>query len=341
VKTVTDAVYNLIENLLPQDEMGSSYTNTLLSLVRAAHARAEKNPSLTDLPILCCQAAGGDIRRAVPVTVAWWLLHLAAQVLDDIEDGEPECAFWAALGAPQALNAATGLIFAAQCALSGLPRLGVPASLALALLDDFGQTILRMCAGQHADLAQKVTGLSLEQYRAIMVAKSSDPFALACRAGAKLGTEDARLVACYAEFGYNLGVLVQISDDLLDLQEPSQWNDLATGQQTLPILYALSVAHPSQQATLRQLLLQAPEDAEAEVKARQIIISLGAPTYLLAEAQVHRRRAKEALRAVGQFNLAHDQLLALVDQVMPGASLIHPTGGTKGALFPSPNDENR
>jgi geranylgeranyl pyrophosphate synthase len=233
----------------------------------------------------------------------------------------------------------TRLIFVAQRALSGLPRLGVPLPLSLSSLDDFGRTVLCMCAGQHADLAaQNATDLSLEQYRAIVAAKSGGFFALACRAAAMLGAEDTK-VARYAEFGYNLGMLVQISDDLVGLWESGQRNDLAAGQQTLPILYALSVADLKQQAILRELLLQAPDDASAEAEARQIIIALGAPAYLLVEAQVHRRRAKDALQATGQFNPAYDQLSALVDEIIPDASLIHSTRGAKDDPFSSPDDK--
>jgi competence protein ComQ len=334
MEAANNAAYSLIENLLPQDEVGFGYTDDLLSFVHA-HAREESDPSLTSLPILCCQATDGDVHQAIPVAAAWRLLHLAAQVLDDVEDRELDRTFWVSMSTSQTLNAATGLIFAAQLALSGLPRLGVPASLALALLDDFGRTTLRVCAGQHADLAaQNGANLSLEQYQAIVAAKSGDCFALACRAGAMLGTKDSRRVAHYTEFGYNLGVLVQISDDLVGLQESGQRNDLAAGQQTLPILYALSVAPPKQQVVLRELLLKAPGDVSAEAEARQTIISLGALAYLLIEAQVHRRRAKHALQATGRSIPAHKQLLTLVDQVMPGSSLIHSVGDTKDDYLP-------
>lgn len=333
----TGAVYDLIESLLPHGEVGSNYNSDLLSPIQAARASYEETPSLADLALLCCQAVGGDTHRAIPIAAAWWLLHLAAQVLDDIEDREPDSALWVTLNQPQAINVSTGLIFMAQRALSsGLHQLGVPASLALAILDDFGRTILHMCAGQHADLAaQNATDLSLEQYWAIVAAKSGNFFALACRAGSTLGTEDTHLVAHYTEFGYNLGMLVQISDDLVGLQESGLRNDLAAGQQTLPILYALNVAPSKQQATLRRLLLQAPDDAEAEAEARRMIIALGAPTYLIVEAQVHRQRAEDALRTAGQFSQVHGQFFALVDRVMLRSSLIQPTGDVDGDLSPA------
>jgi geranylgeranyl diphosphate synthase type I len=338
---VTDAVYNLIKDLLPQDEASWGYRDALAALIYAAHAKEKKSLSMTNLAVLCCQAAGGDAHRAIPLAAAWRLLHIAAQVLDNIEDKESDCTLGTPLDVPQALNATTGLIFTAQRALSSLPRSGVSATLALAILDDFGSVILRMCAGQHADLAvQNAVRPSLEQYQTIIATKSGDFFALPCRVGAMLGIEDAQQVARYAEFGYNLGVLVQISDDLTDLRVSGQQSDLASGRSTLPILYALSIASPTQQAVMKELLLRAPNDAEAEAEARQMIIALGAPTYLLVKAQVHRRRAEQALRTTCRFGPAHDQLLALVSQVMPASSLIHSAGGFEGDPFPSLDDED-
>ncbi len=92
---------------------------------------------------------------------------------------------------------------------------------------------------------------------------------------------------------------------------------------------------------MNRLLLQAPDDAGAEAEAQQIITALGAPAYLLVEAQVRCRRAKDALRVAGRSSSAYDQLLALVDQVMPGLSLVHPTGGAEDGFLPSPNNEGR
>ena len=266
------------------------------------------NPFLL-LPILCCEAAGGDEDQATAIAAAWFLLYLAARVLDDIEDGDALQSPWSAIGAPQAINAATGLIFASQLAFAHLPQIEADRDLALSLLEDFNRTTLRMCAGQHADLTEE-SNLSLERCLSIAEAKSGEFFALACRAGALLGTDE---VAPYSEFGYNLGVLIQMCDDFEGIWNPQGRSDLATGKRTLPVIYALNVAPPSVRDCLEQLLVKATGEQEAEGQARRIITALGAPHYLLIEAQIRRRRAEAALCSTGKSSSACRQLIALLN----------------------------
>lgn len=144
-------VYAFIKNLLHQGEMLSNIVEIWES---AFPLDREGGTSSLLLPILCCEAAGGDGDQATAIAAAWLLLCLAAKILDDIEDGDAHLTPWSAIGTPQAINAATGLIFASQLALARLPRMGADRELALSLLEDFNRTTLRMCAGQHADLAE-------------------------------------------------------------------------------------------------------------------------------------------------------------------------------------------
>jgi geranylgeranyl pyrophosphate synthase len=298
-------VYAFIKDLIHQEE--------LLNIVDIWEStfpldKEEDTPSLL-LPILCCEAAGGDEDQATAIAAAWFLLCLAAKVLDDVEDGDVHQGLWSTMGAPQAINAATGLIFASQLALAHLPRIGAGRELALFLLSDFNRTTLRMCAGQHADLTEG-SDLSLERYFSIAGAKSGEFFALACRAGALMGTDE---VAPYSEFGYNLGVLIQMCDDFEGLWNLQGQSDLAAGKRTLPVIYALTVASPSVRERLERLLVKATDEQEAEEEARRIITALGSPHYLLIEAQIHRQRAAVALHSTGSPSPAYRQLMALLN----------------------------
>ena len=281
-------VYAFIKNLLHQDEVLSNIVDIWESAFPLD--KEEGTPSLL-LPILCCEAAGGDEDQATAIAAAWFLLYLAVKVLDDVEDGDVHQAPRSTMGAPQAINAATGLIFASQLALARLPQMGADRELAFFLLEDFNRTTLQVCAGQHADLTEG-GNLCLERCLSIAGAKSGEFFALACRAGALLGSDDQRRIASYSEFGYNLGVLIQMCDDFEGLWNPQGRSDLAAGKRTLPVIYALTVAPPSVRERLERLLVKATGEREAEEKARRIITELGAPHYLLIEAQIRRRKAK-------------------------------------------------
>jgi competence protein ComQ len=318
-----ERVYAFIRDLLHQDEVPSNIVDIWESAFPLDGERC--TPSFL-LPVLCCQAAGGDEHQATALAAAWCLFYLAAKVLDDVEDEDALQSPWYGIGVPAAINAATGLIFISQLALAYLPRMGASRELTLFLIEDFNRTVLRMCAGQHADLTE-ASGLSLELYFSIAGAKSGELFSLACRAGALLGTDE---VAPYSEFGYNLGVLIQICDDFEGVWNPKGRSDLAAGRRTLPIIYALTVAPPSVRDRLEQLLTKAISEREAEEETRGLITELGAPHYLMVEAQIHHQRAEAALRSTGRPSSAHRQLMALLNghfRVPDDATEIPPIAG--------------
>lgn len=294
-------------------------------------------------PLLCCRAVGGDSELGIVVAAAFELARVAADLLDDVEDADTGAALWQSLGAPQAINVGTSLIFASLLALSRLREHGVsPERLAL-LQTEFARTGFRMCAGQHLDLCGGAEGqrgrgeeensppllrssAPLHEYWRIVAAKSGAFFELGCRAGALLGDVDAGGprngdVAPYAEFGRHLGVLVQITNDLAGLLALDGSSDLATRKPTLPVLYAFSVATDTQADRLRRAWASAARDPATCHDIQSLVVELGAPQYILMEAERHARLARQALdRAKGQPD-ALAQLAELLDRHRPTSLL--------------------
>jgi geranylgeranyl pyrophosphate synthase len=147
--------------------------------------------------------------------------------------------------------------------------------------------------------------------------KSGGCFAVACRAGAMVAGADSAQIARYAEFGRQLGILVQISDDFNGTWNSPGPGDLVPGSKSLPVIYALSVGSPETQAQFLDLLPRARTSEAALAEARQMLIDLGALHYMVVQAETHRRRAQEALPLPGQDRDAYDQLVALLNRVMP------------------------
>jgi len=286
-------VYALLADVLSVPDVDSDYTRALRTVLDAAQASEQAGFPLTLLPLLTCQAAGGNPRQALPVAAAWRALHIAAKLLDDVEDGDVARMSTAPTDPPRVINLATGFIAAASLALAQLAADG-NGQLWHTLHHDFSRTVLQVAGGQHADLSQEST-LDLDGYGQIMAAKSGACFALAARAGARCATHDETQIARYDRFGYNVGILIQIADDLYGFRQPAGQGDLAAGRRTLPILYALAVASPPERARLERLLARAVADAGAEAEARQLIAALGAVAYLLAEMARYRRRALAVL----------------------------------------------
>jgi geranylgeranyl pyrophosphate synthase len=58
---------------------------------------------------------------------------------------------------------------------------------------------------------------SLSDYENTVGAKTGSLLSLGCRAGAMVAGANAEIAATYGEFGYNLGVLAQVWNDLYGL----------------------------------------------------------------------------------------------------------------------------
>ncbi len=103
-------------------------------------------------------------------------------------------------------------------------------------------------------------------------------FALACRAGARLGNLSTQALAAYADFGRLFGQLVQVCDDYKDTYEPGNLSDFRVGQASLPVVYGWTVAGSQAREQIQVLRSQAATNAQAASQLRQLLDDLG---YLL------------------------------------------------------------
>lgn len=283
---------------------------------------AHQTPSLMSLPNLCCSAAGGGEQQAQGFAAAWQILYTALHILDAIEDDDRPDGTWAQWGVGPAINITTGLLTSGHEALEALIDSGVNAQTARQIRSDFNQTILTMCAGQHNDLTMHQP--TLDESWKIAEAKSGHFFALASRSGARLATEDQQVIDRFGQFGFHLGMLIQIGDDLSGLWSTTEdFSDLRDANRwTLPIAYAMSTAAPEDRMLLTACLQAAASDSAAEAQARALIIKTGAVLYLMAEAQRHYQHAKTLVLQLASTTPACESLLALLQSYLPGETSV-------------------
>lgn len=124
------------------------------------------------------------------------------------------------------------------------------------LMTEIANTALEMCRGQIQEIVLAGPDLAEPEYLDIVSAKTASLFAASCRLGAfAANADDSRRDALHA-FGKRFGIAYQIADDLLDLTgAPADIGkpvarDLAQGQITLPIIYALRAGSPANRAEL-------------------------------------------------------------------------------------------
>jgi len=321
---VTPSFGSLVAPILSEGHVEAAYGDLILSLLGHAATEGDGQHAITLLPSLTCEAHRGDPDQAVPACAAWFLLRLAAKLLDDVEDGDLDA------GQPLHVNTSTGLLELAHLCLDALTERGVPRTRVTRIGAGLSRAVLRAAGGQHRDLVASRDAVDLDPdgWLAIAAAKSGALFAWAASAGATIaGARGSRLEG-YRRYGECLGVLLQIADDYNDVWAPeadaTKRHDLPPSDApNLAIAYACLVADESTRQHLGCDLRAARDgDAEALTAARDALIDLGAQAFVLAAGRTQRRVATEALGAAGAQPAIARRLVALLDGVMPAMGAV-------------------
>jgi geranylgeranyl pyrophosphate synthase len=240
------------------------------------------------LPGLCCQAAGGEIEATLEISAAWLLLYTAAHIVDTIEDGDQDPQVNLLGGTGAAINTANGLFLSAVLLLNSMQKKDIPKDLAAEITTDYLETILIMTSGQHRDLI--IPQMDLNQWWQVAEAKSGAFFSLACRAGAQLGAGDPLKVIAYSDYGFHLGLMLQIVDDLEDFQILLNSGEIASPrsmERSLAATYAHDVLPDETKDEFIQLTRSDSPQKEMGDKLIGMLDDCGAGLYMVAELEKH------------------------------------------------------
>jgi geranylgeranyl pyrophosphate synthase len=168
--------------------------------------------------------------------------------------------------------------------------------------------------GQEREHALKVKpDVALEDYFAMVEAKTSGLFALPMAGAAALCEAPDELVDGLAEAARHMGVLFQIQDDVLDLfgdkGREQRGSDVGEGKRSLLVVHALGLARPAEASWLRAVLDKPrAETSRADIDAVIALLEQrGSLAFALAEMR-RRQRNAQAVPAV----VAHARLRDLV-----------------------------
>lgn len=180
----------------------------------------------------CCLAAGGSWEDAIPAAAAVEMFMVALDILDDEEDRE-HTQLKVQLGNARTLNASTGLLFLAQRGLAETYRGDRTANVLL-------EAGLRACSGQHSDLASTAESAPrLDECLAVTAGKSASLVEAICRLGAICANADPETEALWASFGWHLGMVEQLVNDIWALRPGAvEKTDVELHKPTIPLTYA-------------------------------------------------------------------------------------------------------
>jgi geranylgeranyl diphosphate synthase type I len=263
------------------------------------------------LCLLCCQAVGGEARRAMPAAVALELVHNFTLIHDDIEDGSDtrhgRATLWRVAGVPQAINAGDGMFVLAQRTLLRLEETGVPPGRVLDASRRLNEACVALCEGQYADIGfERRERVGQAEYEAMIDGKTAALLGASAAIGAAAGGADAATVDALGECGRLLGLAFQIQDDVLgiwgeaDVTGKPVADDIRSRKKSFPVVWAFD--HLSGDALRRfEAVYVSAEVTEADVETVLVLLDeAGARAAASAEAA---RWADEALALLGPRQL--------------------------------------
>jgi len=286
---------------------------------------AQFAPTQTDVgkrirPLLCllsCKASGGDWQTALPLAAAIELVHNFSLIHDDIEDASPErrgrATVWKVWGIPQALNAGDGMFVLARLALNRLAARGVSAEKWAQISVGFDAATLELCQGQFLDLSFETRAdVSVDDYLQMIHGKTAALVSAAAQLGAMLAAHDAPTLRAFADFGENVGLAFQMTDDILgiwgdpEITGKSAATDILAKKKSLPAIIALT--HPSTGAAMRALY-QKPLLADKDItRALELLDAANARAETQRRADDYCEAADDALLRAQVKNRAVENL---------------------------------
>ena len=268
------------------------------------------------LLLLSSEACEEPEEQAVTLAASLELIHLATLVHDDAVD---HSALRRGMPTVNALFSHQISVimgdFLYSTALTHLVGLGN-----LEALQALTRASTEMTLGEMRQLA--VTDplrFTEQEYYDLIRSKTASLMRTACELGALSGARRYR--DALGDFGENLGMAFQITDDLLDYQEKKETTgkpsglDLREHKVTLPLIYALRDLSPASRREVEQLFESDSVSDESIASVVRIVEDSGGFEYARQKGEQFAERAHEALSDLPD-TVARRSLTASISYVM-------------------------
>ncbi len=236
-------------------------------------------------PSLClaaCGAFGGSTRLAVPLAIAFELLHNAFLIHDDIEDeselrrGQPTAHI--KHGAALSLNAGDALMaMSLRPVLDAAPDLG--AAMTLTLIGEIEHLLMETVEGQAMELGwreeHRIDLNEVDYLRMILKKTCWYTTIHPLRGGALIAGRPSDEVDGLLDFGISIGSLFQLKDDILNVVgDEDQYGkeiggDIYEGKRTLLLLHLLRSVDSAERDRIARFF-SAPRSARSPADAEWI-----------------------------------------------------------------------
>lgn len=253
-------------------------------------------PALT---ILANYAVGGDGSRynSIRMATVMEFLHTATLVHDDIIDSADTRRNRPTVNALYGNE--TAVLMGDWLYMSAFET--SLAERSLAILDILTRVTRKMTEGELLQLTTLGrTDISEQQYLDIIQRKTAFLFSACCEVGAILGGANEAEQRALADYGMNLGMAFQLTDDLLDFTSTDDvlgkttGVDLLGGKVTLPLIYLIA-AEPSACEMVQTVMSEAGYDSVARSELHQAVETVGAVERARVRADDYATAARTSL----------------------------------------------
>jgi len=274
------------------------------------------------LLLTAANACGYSGERAIRLAVAVELIHTASLIHDDVIDNGN-----LRRGVPT-INARCGT------RISVLLGDHLYAKVVALLAEDGNLEVIRsvaVAAGKMTDgeLRQTVcrndVSMTEEKYLSIITGKTAALISCSCRVGAMLGENRNGETDILADYGLNLGMAFQITDDLLDLTGEEKklgkpvGNDIREGRLTLPFIHAIGAAKKEEGQWMKDVFRTGQISGSSLARIKSMVRECGGIQYSLDKARQYGSACKERLKSLKESQ-PRNALALLADYVVARAN---------------------
>ena len=239
-------------------------------------------------PAAACKSVGGKMGATNEIGAAILAAAISMRILDDLQDNDKPEALYNKIGLPRTLNYVDAFRTLAYKILGD--KCTVDKNY-LVILQEFTTCYLVVLAGQDSDL--KPAQLNFEEAWKIIEMKTGFIHATAAAIGAIAGTNDTVFINACKNYGYHLGLAIQIFNDIDGIWNPEGVSDIEQNKITLPIIYALNCEHKDKKALFN--IVSNNSLAVNSALVLKILNDTNTKEYLLWAALQQREKAFEAI----------------------------------------------
>ena len=273
--------------------------------------------------IRSCQILGGKSSDAMISASAVEMVHNFTLVHDDIMDndemrhGVPTV--HKKFGMPIAILAGD-VLFSKAFQIISESKLSPNAN--THLISRLAKACVDVCEGQLLDIkmADEKRIPTEAEYIAMIGKKTAALFDVSCAMGAICATNKPKDISNLSDFGRNLGIAFQITDDLIGVMGDPKvtkkpvGNDLREGKKSLPILMAIKLAKGNERKTILKAFGNSKISKKDLNKAVEVIRSLGIEEKVRNQALKYAEKSEKSL--IKYKGTAKIELTALLDFVV-------------------------